>query len=102
MAPEGGASAGRPLDAVVHGHRPHRPDLPAGVRTRGSAGGGRQEWYGATDIHRLSTLHAQWGGVDLGRLAPVDPPVSFGFGSTLASPCVVEVVTTISMAPNPS
>ncbi len=53
-----------------------------GVRTRGTAGGGRREYYGATDLHRVTSLSGTWQGTDLGELAPVDPDPRFGFGST--------------------
>lgn len=72
--------------------------LLMGVRTRGSAGGGRYEWYGARDLHRLTAATATFEGRDLGRLAPVDPPVRFGFGSTPRTPCQVRVTTTVRTA----
>lgn len=67
-----------------------------GVRTRGSAGGGRTEWYGATDQRAVTTLRATLAGVDLGPLAPVDPPVTFGFSSAPPRPTLVELRTTIA------
>ncbi|HEX8970462.1 hypothetical protein [Oryzihumus sp.] len=66
-----------------------------GVRTRGTAGQGRREWYGATDVRALRTAAGAWEGEDLGVLRPVDPPVRFGFGSTPARPSVTSVVTTV-------
>ncbi|MCB7136056.1 hypothetical protein [Cellulosimicrobium marinum] len=66
-----------------------------GVRTRGSAGSGRTEHYGATDVHEIDGAVTTWGGEPLGGLAPVDPPVRFGFGSTPRRPAVTDVVTTI-------
>ncbi|GAA1994245.1 hypothetical protein GCM10009718_35090 [Isoptericola halotolerans] len=69
--------------------------LLRGVRTRGSAGNGRHETYGATDMHALSALRASWDGGDLGELADVDPPVRFGFGSTPRQPSLTQVVTTV-------
>jgi hypothetical protein len=68
-----------------------------GVRTRGAALAGRREWYGATDLHRLTTLSGTWHGVDLGDLADVDPPCRFGFSSTPAAPGVTQVVTTVAL-----
>ncbi|MGW7198157.1 hypothetical protein [Streptomyces chryseus] len=74
-------------------------DLPArllpGVRTRGSAGGGRREWYGARDLLPVTSARATFGGTGLGPLAPVDPPVRFGFGSVPRRPCLVRVTTTV-------
>lgn len=66
-----------------------------GVRTRGSAGNGRREWYGATDAHRVVALTGRFDGSDLGALAPVDPPCRFGFSSTPRTPSVTSVVTTV-------
>jgi len=65
------------------------------VRVRGSAGNGRREWYGAQDLHRISAASTVLDGVDLGPLAPVDPPVRFGFGSTPADPSVIRIVTLV-------
>ncbi|KZF08210.1 MULTISPECIES: hypothetical protein [unclassified Rhodococcus (in: high G+C Gram-positive bacteria)] len=66
-----------------------------GVRTRGSAGGGRREYYGARHQHRVTDVSASWQGEDLGSLTPVTPPVTFGFGSTPAAPSVTSITTTI-------
>lgn len=66
-----------------------------GVRTRGSAGQDRREWYGATSSHAVTALRGTWRGADLGALAPVDPPCRFGFSSTPRRPSVTGVVTTI-------
>ncbi len=66
-----------------------------GVRTRGSAGQDRREWYGATDQRRVEGVQASWSGEDLGPLRDVWPPVGFGFSSTPRRPSSVEVLTTI-------
>lgn len=66
-----------------------------GVRTRGSAGNGRIETYGATDHFRIDALSGRWCGTDLGRLAPVLPGPEFGFGSTPPAPSVTALVTTV-------
>lgn len=66
-----------------------------GVRTRGSAGAGRTEIYGATDVRRVEEASGQFDGADLGALAPVDPPCRFGFSSAPRTPTVTTVVTTI-------
>lgn len=73
------------------------PALLLGVRTRGSAGAGRREWYGAHDLHLIASATATYGGEPLGRLARVDPPVRFGFGSTPRTPCLVRVTTTVEV-----
>jgi hypothetical protein len=77
-----------------------------GVRTRGTAGGGRREWYGATDNHRITSLVGMFDGHDLGALAPV-APTHFGFSSTPRRPSVTTVVTTVDVldeadAPGPT
>ncbi|MEI4271336.1 hypothetical protein TEK04_06345 [Klenkia sp. LSe6-5] len=69
-----------------------------GLRTRGTAGNGRTEWYGVQDLHRLRATSATWDGEDLGGLAPVRPPVRFGFGSVPPTPSVVRVTTTIGLS----
>lgn len=68
-----------------------------GVRTRGSAGGGRLEVYAATDTRRVTSVSGEFDGVDVGALAPVDPPCRFGFSSAPRTPSVTEVVTTVVM-----
>ncbi|WP_300012553.1 hypothetical protein [Pseudonocardia sp.] len=71
-----------------------RRALP-GVRTRGSAGGGREEFYGALDLHRITAATVHWQGTDRGGLAPVDPPVRFGFGSTPRTPALARITTVV-------
>lgn len=66
-----------------------------GVRTRGTALEGRQEFYGATDLHRVVAMSGRLEGASLGALAPVDPPCRFGFSSTPRAPSVTTVVTTV-------
>lgn len=72
-----------------------------GVRTRGTAGNQRREWYGATDSRRVVAMTGSFQGRDLGSLAPVDPPPAFGFSSTPSRPSVTSVVTTVELAPAP-
>ncbi|WP_433557558.1 hypothetical protein ACQPWY_01150 [Pseudonocardia xinjiangensis] len=69
-----------------------------GVRTRGSAGGGRTEYYAALDLHGLTAAATAWNGTDQGALAPVAPPVRFGFGSTPRTPSLTRVVTLVEGA----
>lgn len=73
-----------------------RAMLP-GVRTRGSAAGGRREWYGARDLHLLVSVSASWRGTDLGAMTDVFPPVRFGFGSAPRRPSVVRLTTTVQL-----
>ena len=68
-----------------------------GVRTRGAAGPGRREWYGATDVRAVTRMQGSFDGTDLGALAPVDPPCRFGFSSTPRRPSVTWVVTTVDI-----
>jgi hypothetical protein len=68
-----------------------------GVRTRGAAGTGRREWYGATDVRVVVRMHGRFDLTDLGALAPVDPPCRFGFSSTPRRPSVTSVVTTVDV-----
>jgi hypothetical protein len=72
--------------------------LVDGVRTRGTAGRGRREWYTASDQHAITAVRAQWGSADLGALAPVVPAVRFGFSSVPATPTVTRVRTTIELS----
>lgn len=67
----------------------------SGVRTRGSAGNGRTETYGAYDLHRVVSLAGTWQGASVGTLAPVSPEPGFGFGSTPEAPSVTSLVTTV-------
>lgn len=68
-----------------------------GVRTAGTAGNGRAEYYGATGLRTVTSLRALWDGDDLGPLRPVEPPVRFGFSSTPRRPSVTRVVTTVDV-----
>ena len=65
------------------------------MRTRGTAGPGRREFYGATDLRAVVRVSGELDGIPLGELAPVDPPCRFGFSSTPREPSVTTVVTTI-------
>jgi len=69
--------------------------LLRGVRTRGTANGGRREWYGATDTRAITSIAGSFDGVPLGTLASVDPPCGFGFSSTPRRPSVTTVVSTV-------
>lgn len=68
-----------------------------GVRTRGTAGGGRREYYGARGQRHIEQLTVTWKGDELGPLADVDPPVRFGFGSTPRVPSTTLLTTTIDL-----
>jgi hypothetical protein len=69
--------------------------LRPGVRTVGSAGGGRREFYCAFDERAIASVDAAWDGAELGALRPVTPPVRFGFGSSPRRPALVRVTTLI-------
>jgi len=73
--------------------------LSPGVRTAGTAGGGRREYYGVTDLHRIDAATVSWDGVDAGPLADVRPAVGFGFSSVPPQPGIVRVRTTVEGDP---
>ena len=83
------------LDAIA------RRVLP-GVRTVGTAGGGRTEYYGARDLHRVVDAAVTFEGRDQGALGPVRPPVHFGFGSTPTAPSLVRITTLIRRDDRPT
>ena len=66
-----------------------------GVRTRGTAGQGRREYYGARDQHAVTRLAGTWDGADLGALADVRPAPDFGFSSTPTRPSLTRVTPTV-------
>jgi len=66
-----------------------------GARTYGTAGSGRMEYYGVTDLHHLASAVASWEGSDAGVLAPIHPAVTFGFSSVPPRPSVARVRTTV-------
>ncbi|NII41942.1 hypothetical protein E9228_002600 [Curtobacterium flaccumfaciens] len=66
-----------------------------GAGTAGTAGNGRREYYGVTGAHDVVGVRGTWAGEPLGTLAPLDPPVRFGFASLPRIPQVVDVETTI-------
>jgi hypothetical protein len=72
-----------------------------GVRTLGSAGNGRTEWYAARDLHRLAASRATWNGEDLGALADMDPPADFGFSSTPRRPSLTTLTSTVRIPHRP-
>jgi hypothetical protein len=66
-----------------------------GVHTYGTAGNGRVEYYGVRRSRRITAIDGHYRGAPFGGLAPLRPPVSFGFSSAPASPQIVSVTTTI-------
>lgn len=66
-----------------------------GVRTAGTTGD-RLEYYGVRSIRRIAAAECSWNGQDLGPLAPVNPPVRFGFSSVPSRPQILAVTTTIT------
>jgi hypothetical protein len=69
--------------------------LSGGSRTAGTAGSGRREFYGVSDLHRIASAVVHWNGTDAGALAPIAPPVTFGFSSVPPRPGIARVRTTI-------
>lgn len=68
-----------------------------GVRTAGSAGNGRREYYGVRRSRRVVGASGTFDGRDLGSLTALLPAVSFGFSSAPPDPQIVSVTTTIDM-----
>jgi len=66
-----------------------------GARTYGTAGSGRAEFYGVTDLHHVTSAVVTWEGADAGALAPISPGVTFGFSSVPPRPSVARVRTTV-------
>ncbi len=64
-----------------------------GVQTYGTAGSGRDEWYAARHVRSIVTASARWRGQDLGDLAPLTPPVRFGFASAPARPSLTALTS---------
>ena len=71
--------------------------LVPGVRTAGSAGNGRREYYGVRRTRRIESVDAKYRGTPLGHVTALDPPVRFGFSSAPQAPQLVAVTTTIDM-----
>lgn len=68
-----------------------------GVHTAGSAGQGRREYYGVRRSRRIVSVSGNFGGHDLGAVAPLLPAVGFGFSSAPPAPQIVAVTTTIDV-----
>lgn len=66
-----------------------------GARTYGTAGSGRAEYYGVSDLHHVTSAVVSWEGADAGTLAPIRPAVTFGFSSVPPRPSVARVRTTV-------
>ncbi|MDQ0753105.1 hypothetical protein QF034_007336 [Streptomyces africanus] len=95
-----GVLAARPAWAALTNGPAHL--LPTHVRTRGRSGARRREWYGVRDMRPVGTVSAVFEGVDLGGMAPVAPPVRFGFGSVPRKPTLTRVTTTVELGGAPS
>lgn len=67
--------------------------LMPGVQTFGSAGSARTEWYAAQDVRGVDSASVRWRGADLGALAPLTPPVRFGFASAPARPSLTALTS---------
>ncbi|MFC4465446.1 hypothetical protein ACFPH6_13035 [Streptomyces xiangluensis] len=91
------ALAARPAWAALSNWPAHL--MPTHVRTRGRAGVGRREWYGVRDMRPVGVVSAVFEGHDLGAMAPVEPPVRFGFGSVPRKPTLTRVTTTVQLGP---
>ena len=67
--------------------------LMPGVQTYGSASGGRTEWYAAREVQAIDSASVRWRGEELGALAPLTPPVRFGFASAPAQPTLTALTS---------
>ena len=72
-----------------------------GVRTLGTAGNDRLEWYSARDLHGLSESTATWDGATLGTLTDMTPPPDFGFSSTPRKPSLTALTSTVRVGFRP-
>jgi zinc transporter ZupT len=72
-----------------------------GARTFGTAGSGRLEYYGVSDLHHVRSAVVSWDGADAGALAQVLPPVTFGFSSVPPRPSLARVRTTVVEGQDP-
>ena len=100
----GGAARLVPRSLAVHPRwlravSPLAARILPGVRTAGTARGGRREYYGVTDLHRIDSASVSWDGTDAGPLADIRPAVGFGFSSVPPEPSLARVRTTIEGAP---
>jgi hypothetical protein len=80
----------------LRGINPVATRLVPGVRTAGSAGRDRREYYGVRRTRRITAVQGTFGAIDLGAVADIDPPVRFGFSSAPPTPQLVSVTTTIT------
>jgi hypothetical protein len=71
--------------------------LVPGVRTAGSAGNGRREYYGVRRTRLITAVDGTFEGDDVGGLTALHPPVRFGFSSAPSTPQFVAVTTTIDL-----
>lgn len=85
---------GRTLTVARLSDRVARVVMP-GVRTLGTAGNDRLEWYSARDLHRIAESTARWDGRDLGTLTDMAPPPRFGFSSTPREPMLTTLTSTV-------
>ncbi|WP_419863719.1 hypothetical protein [Candidatus Poriferisodalis sp.] len=61
------------------------------VRTHGTSPTGVVEWYRTRSARRVVAATASLDGVDLGSLAPLDPPLGFGFTDPSRQPSHVRL-----------
>lgn len=66
-----------------------------GVRTRGTAGNDRTEFYAASDLRSVGSVSGRFDDADIGSLADVWPEPRFGFSSTPRTPGLTSVTTTV-------
>ncbi len=79
----------------LHAISPVAGILSNGARTSGTAGSGRREYYGVSDLHNITSAVVSWDNIDAGALAPIRPAVTFGFSSVPPRPSLARVRTTV-------
>ena len=71
----------------------------AGVRARGRSTSGVREWYRIDAYRPVTSAHGSIDGRDLGPMAPLDPPVQFGFSEFPRYPAVVDCAPVLEFSP---
>ena len=87
----------RPRRGWLRAIDPIAARIVRGVHTAGSAGNGRRGTHGVRRARLITSVSGGFGDRDLGRVAPLLPPVGSGFSSAPPTPQIVSVTTTIDI-----
>ncbi len=71
------------------------------VEAYGVSPSGVREWYQASRYRPVTAARATLGGLDLGSVGPLTPPLLFGFSEPPRRPSLVEVTTRLDAPPPP-